>query len=80
MDVSLYTCTVFASLVVAEGSVRQLRLRLNLSQEDLADASELHRTYVGSIERGERNVSLQNVVLLARALNTTPSELLQGLK
>ena len=60
--------------------VRQLRLRLKLSQEDLAAASELHRTYVGSVERGERNVSLTNIIRLARALQTTPSKLLHGVE
>ena len=60
--------------------VRKLRLVLGLSQEALADKCGLHRTYVGSIERGERNVSLQNIVRLARALQTTPSDLLKEIK
>jgi transcriptional regulator with XRE-family HTH domain len=47
-----------------------------LSQEELADRAELHRTYVGGIERGERNVSLLNIDRLARALETSPSRLL----
>ena len=57
--------------------LRELRLKLGMSQEALADASGLHRTYVGSVERGERNVSLENVVRLARAIHTTPSNLLK---
>lgn len=60
--------------------VRQLRLRLKLSQEALAERCDLHRTYVGSVERGERNVSLENIVIIAQALNTTPSKLLKGLE
>lgn len=55
--------------------VRRLRLSKGLSQEGLAELSGLHRTYVGSLERGERNVALLNIVALARALDVAPSEL-----
>jgi len=48
--------------------LRSLRAVLGISQEELAVRAELHRTYVGSIERRERNVSLDNVERLARAL------------
>ena len=47
-----------------------------LTQEQLADLCDLHRTYVGAIERGDRNVSLKNIVIIAQALNVEPSELL----
>jgi transcriptional regulator with XRE-family HTH domain len=60
--------------------VRELRLKLGMSQESLGDASALHRTYIGSVERGERNVSLENIVRLARALHTTPSNLLKDVQ
>jgi transcriptional regulator with XRE-family HTH domain len=60
--------------------VRETRLKLRLSQESLADAADLHRTYVGAVERGERNISLLNIVRLARALGTTASRLLEGIK
>ncbi len=59
--------------------VRQKRLRLGLSQEGLAEKAELHWTYIGGIERGERNVSLLNIVKIARALGSTPSSLMAGI-
>lgn len=47
-----------------------------MSQEALAHKAGLHRTYVGSIERGERNVSLDNIYVLAAALDLSPADLL----
>jgi transcriptional regulator with XRE-family HTH domain len=55
--------------------VRQLRLARNLSQEELAFKAGVHRTYLGSIERGERNPSLKNIAAIAKALDITLSEL-----
>lgn len=57
--------------------LRALRLDKGLSQEALALTSELDRTYIGGIERGERNVSLINIHKIARALGITPKELMQ---
>ena len=60
-------------------NIRQIRKELGWSQEELAEAAELHRTYIGAIERGERNVSLENIVVIARAFKLEPSELLKGI-
>jgi transcriptional regulator with XRE-family HTH domain len=56
--------------------LRQRRKIFDLSQEALADLAGLHRTYVGSIERCERNVSIDNIEKLASALHTDIAELL----
>lgn len=55
--------------------VRELRLKAKLSQEELADQAELDRSYVGGVERGERNVSLVNIHKIARALKVKPGAL-----
>jgi transcriptional regulator with XRE-family HTH domain len=58
-------------------NIRQLRVKKAISQEALAELAGLHRTYLGSIERGERNVSIDNIGRLAGALGVTASELLK---
>jgi transcriptional regulator with XRE-family HTH domain len=60
-------------------NLKVLRLLHRWSQEALAEAAQLHRTYVGGIERAERNVSLDNLERLAGAFGLTIPELLQGL-
>jgi transcriptional regulator with XRE-family HTH domain len=55
--------------------VRQLRKSKGWSQEEFADECGLHRTYIGAIERGERNVSLNNIHAIAKALKITVKEL-----
>ena len=60
--------------------VRTLRVGRGLSQEEFADECGLHRTYIGSVERGERNVTLGTIVRIARVLQTTASNLLQGVE
>ncbi|MCO1335686.1 helix-turn-helix transcriptional regulator [Microbulbifer sp. OS29] len=57
-------------------AIRQLRVQLELSQEELADKSELHRTYIGSVERGERNIAIDNVIKLASALDCRVSDII----
>jgi transcriptional regulator with XRE-family HTH domain len=57
-------------------NLRRHREELRLSQEDLAEKADLHRTYIGSVERGERNVSIDNMERLAAAVSRTIAELL----
>jgi len=56
--------------------LRKLRKKQGFSQEELADRASLHRTYVSSVERGERNVSLQTIDKLARSLNLSMGDLM----
>lgn len=55
--------------------VRELRKERGYSQEGFADACGLHRTYIGAIERGERNVAIDNIAKIAAALNIKISQL-----
>ncbi len=55
--------------------VRYIRKLKNLSQDQLAELSELHRTYIGSVERGERNITLLNANKIANALSVSLAEL-----
>lgn len=57
-------------------AIRERRKAANLSQEALADLAEIDRSHMGKIERGERNVTLLNIVRIARALSISPSALL----
>ena len=57
-------------------NIRRLRHDRRLSQEELADICGLHRTYVGSVERGERNVTLSSLELLGKALGVSVVDLL----
>ena len=59
--------------------VRSLRKASGKSQELFAANIGVHRTYVGAIERGERNVSLRNLIRIAEGLAVDPSRLVQGL-
>lgn len=58
--------------------VREERARQGLSQEGLAEKTGLHRTYIGSIERSERNLTIDNIERIAIALGVKPTDLLSG--
>ena len=60
-------------------NLKRLRNAAGLSQETLADRAGLHRTYISSVERAQRNVSLENIFLLASALGCDPRELIEPL-
>lgn len=56
--------------------IRMRRFEIELTQEELAELADLHPTYVGSVERGERNIALENIVALAKALKCSPKDLM----
>ena len=58
--------------------IRKLRKEKNWSQEDLAAACEMHWTYIGQVERGERNLTLQSIQTISKALGITIVELFGG--
>lgn len=59
--------------------VRYERLKRGLSQEELAEKASLHRTYIGMIERAEKNITLINIEKVANALEMSADELLRGI-
>jgi len=58
--------------------IRELRKSRGWSQEEFALRVDLDRSYIGGVERGERNISLENICLIATALGVSPSSLFQG--
>jgi transcriptional regulator with XRE-family HTH domain len=60
--------------------IRAFRLKKGFSQESFADHCGLHRTYMGGIERGERNLTIQTILTVANGLGITMSELLSGIE
>ena len=61
------------------GNVREKREAKNLSQEALAEQADLDRTYIGGIERGERNPTILSAIRIAKALKTSVAELCEGI-
>jgi transcriptional regulator with XRE-family HTH domain len=59
-------------------NIRALREKMGLSQDVFAEACDVHRTYIGSVERGERNITLETLARIAKAAKTTPVELLKA--
>lgn len=70
--------TIPESRKIFARNLKETRVKQGLSQEELADIAGLHRTYVGSVERGERNISIDNMERLASALNITIQDLLNA--
>lgn len=66
-----------SNLAVAK-NLRRLRRQSGLSQEACAEKCELHRTYIGAVERGERNITLETLDRIALAMGTTAVELLSS--
>lgn len=57
-------------------NIRLYRNHLGISQEQLAELCKLHRTYIGAVERAERNISADNIEKIARAIGVSPSRIL----
>lgn len=67
---------VDGNLLIFGRRLREIRLAKGLTQEALAEKASLHPTYIGGIERGERNLGLSNLLKLSVALSVSPSSLL----
>jgi transcriptional regulator with XRE-family HTH domain len=63
--------------VIAGKNIRAVREKMGLSQDVFAELCDVHRTYIGAVERGERNITLNTLARIASAAKTTPIELLK---
>ena len=79
MSLECRAATIATPQEILAFNLKRLRTSAGISQEELADRAGLHRTYISSIERAQRNISLENIFLIAEALGTTPAELLQSI-
>lgn len=68
------------SLVLLGATIRKIRIEQGFSQESLALAANLDRSYVGGIERGEHNLTIMNLLKIAKTLNIQPYELFKKIK
>lgn len=66
--------------LIVGNNIRNIRKEVGWSQEQLAEACSLHRTYIGAVERGERNICLENIVEISRALRVGATTLLEGVE
>lgn len=72
-----FECAALSDVLIQFGrNLRKIRERIGISQEKLAELAGLHRTYVSSVERGERNISLLNIERLAKALGVPLAKLM----
>lgn len=74
---SNYTSKDIEILIALGLRIKEIRLNKNMSQEELSGRTELHRTYIGSVERGERNISIINLTKIAIALSVNVSTIVE---
>lgn len=76
----LHMTDKYQDLMVFGERIKAVRKKQGLSQEELAAKADLHRTYIGMIERGEKNITLLNILKIARALNVFPGNLFKDIE
>lgn len=66
------------NLIILGNRIRALRMERGLSQERLAELSDVHRNFIGFIERGERNVGIKTVIAIAQGMDIPPAAIFEG--